>query len=269
MPDIQEWICLWKLQGQKEQWPTGTFTQIGDGLPPLLTPPWGVVQKRLPNLKKKLYKRTLSTQQKQTHSLREQVYGCQGGRMGEGVAGELAKDMRTLPFCNGQPTRTCHIAHGTLDGRGVWRTTDTCIYVWLSPFAVHLKLSKHCLLISYTSMQNKKFKNWKQKKGCPVPRAQSVSAAAVRCADAPSLGPLPGSTTNTAFSPHPMDRKLRCKRSKKRSQERTARERLRLRRLQAEGPKGPALLCPSPEAECTLKEEGSRRRHSLKADFSV
>ena len=117
------------------------------------------------------------------------------------------------------------------------------MYVWLSPFAVHLKLSKHCLLISYTSMQNKKFKNWKQKKGCPVPGAQSVSAAALRCADAPSLGPLPGSTTNNAFSPHPMDRKLRCKRSKKRSQEHTARE--QLRRLQAEGPERPALPCPS------------------------
>ena len=33
------------------------------------------------------------------------------------------------------------------------------IYVWLSPFAViHLKLSQHCLLISYTSIQNKKLK---------------------------------------------------------------------------------------------------------------
>ena len=30
------------------------------------------------------------------------------------------------------------------------------IYVcgWLSPFAVHLKLSQHCLLIGYTSVQN-------------------------------------------------------------------------------------------------------------------
>ena len=28
---------------------------------------------------------------------------------------------------------------------------------WLSPFAGHLKLSQHYLLISYTAMQNKKF----------------------------------------------------------------------------------------------------------------
>ena len=33
------------------------------------------------------------------------------------------------------------------------------IYVWPSPFAViHLKLSQYCLLISYTSIQNKKLK---------------------------------------------------------------------------------------------------------------
>ena len=35
------------------------------------------------------------------------------------------------------------------------------VYVWLSPFAVHLKLSQHCLLISYTPIQNLK----KKKKG--------------------------------------------------------------------------------------------------------
>ena len=31
------------------------------------------------------------------------------------------------------------------------------VYVWLSPFAVHLKLSQRCLLISYTPIQNKRF----------------------------------------------------------------------------------------------------------------
>ena len=29
----------------------------------------------------------------------------------------------------------------------------THVYVWLSPFAVHLKLSQHCSLISYTTIQ--------------------------------------------------------------------------------------------------------------------
>ena len=33
---------------------------------------------------------------------------------------------------------------GSLDGRGVWGRMDVC--VWLSPFAVHLKLSKHYYL---------------------------------------------------------------------------------------------------------------------------
>ena len=31
------------------------------------------------------------------------------------------------------------------------------VYVWRSPFTVHLKLSQHCLLIGYTSVQNKMF----------------------------------------------------------------------------------------------------------------
>ena len=31
------------------------------------------------------------------------------------------------------------------------------IYVWLSPFTVHLRLSQHCLLIGYIPIQNKKF----------------------------------------------------------------------------------------------------------------
>ena len=39
-------------------------------------------------------------------------------------------------------------------GGGVGGRTDTCMYVWLSPFTVHLKLSQHC----YTTIQNKKFK---------------------------------------------------------------------------------------------------------------
>ena len=33
------------------------------------------------------------------------------------------------------------------------------VYVWLSPFAVYLKLL-HCLLIIYTPIQNKKFQKY-------------------------------------------------------------------------------------------------------------
>ena len=32
------------------------------------------------------------------------------------------------------------------------------VYVWLGSFAVHLKLSQHCMLVGYTPVQNKKFK---------------------------------------------------------------------------------------------------------------
>ena len=39
-------------------------------------------------------------------------------------------------------------------GGGAVGRMDTCMYVWLSPFTVHLKLSQHC----YTLIQNKKFK---------------------------------------------------------------------------------------------------------------
>ena len=32
------------------------------------------------------------------------------------------------------------------------------VYVWLDSFAVHLRLSEQCLLISHTPIQNKTFK---------------------------------------------------------------------------------------------------------------
>ena len=34
----------------------------------------------------------------------------------------------------------------------------THVYVWLSPFTVHLKLSQRCLLIGYIPIQNQKLK---------------------------------------------------------------------------------------------------------------
>ena len=43
-----------------------------------------------------------------------------------------------------------------------WRIPWTVhIYVWLCSFSVHPKLSQHCLLISYTPIQNKKFREGK------------------------------------------------------------------------------------------------------------
>ena len=45
--------------------------------------------------------------------------------------------------------KLCWLICGGLDGRGVWGRKDTCIYctyiyIWLSPFPVHLKLSQCC-----------------------------------------------------------------------------------------------------------------------------
>ena len=33
------------------------------------------------------------------------------------------------------------------------------VYVWLNPFNVHLKLLQYCLLVGYTSIQNKELKD--------------------------------------------------------------------------------------------------------------
>ena len=48
----------------------------------------------------------------------------------------------------------CYVAHwmgGAFGGEWVH------VYVWMSPFFVHVKWSQHCLLIGYTPIQNKKF----------------------------------------------------------------------------------------------------------------
>ena len=58
------------------------------------------------------------------------------------------------------------MAHKTaqryVDGRGFGGKMDILlkwiVYVWLCPFAVHLKLSQHCLLTGHTPIQNKKLK---------------------------------------------------------------------------------------------------------------
>ena len=43
----------------------------------------------------------------------------------------------------------CSGLSGSLDGRGVWGEMGACVYMWLSPFAVHLNYH------SYTPIQNK------------------------------------------------------------------------------------------------------------------
>ena len=57
----------------------------------------------------------------------------------------------------------CSMLYVNLDGRGLGRECRH-VDVWLGPFAVHLKLPQHCLLISYISIQNQKFEKQKKRK---------------------------------------------------------------------------------------------------------
>ena len=56
----------------------------------------------------------------------------------------------------------CSMLCASLGGGGFEREWIH-VYVWLSPFTVHLKLLQHCLLISCTPIQNKKLKKKKVK----------------------------------------------------------------------------------------------------------
>ena len=88
-----------------------------------------------------------------------------GGKMGvrdsQGVwdghvhatAGKM--DNRQRPTA--QHREPCSALCGSLDRREVWGRT-VHVYVWLSSFAVHLKLSQDCLLTGYTPVQSKKLK---------------------------------------------------------------------------------------------------------------
>ena len=72
------------------------------------------------------------------------------GGGGEGIVTEIVINMYTLLYLKYKPTRSYCVAQGmllsvigSLDGRGVWGEWRH-VYVWLIPFAVHLKLSQHC-----------------------------------------------------------------------------------------------------------------------------
>ena len=54
-----------------------------------------------------------------------------------------------------QHMELCSMLCASLDGRGVWGEW-LHVYVRLSLFAVHLKLSQHYLLIGYALIENKK-----------------------------------------------------------------------------------------------------------------
>ena len=93
----------------------------------------------------------LYTKQEQPHRLREGTSGCRGEEWGEGTVREFGMDMDTLLYLTWRTSKDllhstgnsaqCHVA-AWLGGEfgGEW----IHVYVWLSSFAVHQKLSQHC-----------------------------------------------------------------------------------------------------------------------------
>jgi len=86
-----------------------------------------------------------------------------GGRAGEGIVRELGMDVCTLLCLEWVTDKDLLYSTGSSAqrhtaarmGRGSGgKRTHVC--VWLSPFAVHLKLSQHSVLIGYTPTQNLK-----------------------------------------------------------------------------------------------------------------
>ena len=83
------------------------------------------------------------------HRLREQTYGC----WGQGIVREFGMDLYVYPAI---------FKMGNQQGPAVYSTWNSAqyyvaarmggefgrewkhIYVWLSPFAIHLKISQHC-----------------------------------------------------------------------------------------------------------------------------
>ena len=85
--------------------------------------------------------------------------------MGDGILKEFGVDMYSLLHLKwiinkDLPYSTWNSAQWYVATwmRGGFAREYIHVYVWLSPFTVHLELSKHCLLIGFTPIQNKKFK---------------------------------------------------------------------------------------------------------------
>ena len=92
----------------------------------------------------------MNLQNKETRRLREQTYGCWREYCGEVIVKELGMDMYTLLYLKrithkdllyttGNSAQCYMVAWmGEKPGEGLF------VYVWLSLFAVHLKLSPRC-----------------------------------------------------------------------------------------------------------------------------
>ena len=86
---------------------------------------------------------SLLTKQKETHTLKKQTYGCQG----EGIVREghvhtaiFKMDNKELLYSTWNSTQHYLSAWMGEGFGGEW----IHVYVWLSPFTVHLTLPHHC-----------------------------------------------------------------------------------------------------------------------------
>ena len=89
--------------------------------------------------------------QKKTPRLPEQTYGCQGKGCGEGIVREFGIDIYTLLYVKWITNQEllCSIENSTQCYVAAWKGREfagkfICVYVWLSLFVVHLKLSQYC-----------------------------------------------------------------------------------------------------------------------------
>ena len=124
--------------------------------------------------KKKWYKWTY-LQNRKRFRLRDCTYDCRQVEVWrEGTVKEFRMDMYTLLYFKWITNKDllsgtwnsaqCYVAvwtGGKFEGEWIH------VYVWLSSFTVHLRLSQHCLSIGYTPMQNKKLKIKNEKASFP------------------------------------------------------------------------------------------------------
>ena len=89
---------------------------------------------------------------KRLSDLEHELIVAMGKGLGEGIVRDFGKVMHTVLYLkwvthNDLLSSTGNSAQYYLAAwreGGVWGRRDTCIHVWLSSFAVHLKLSQHC-----------------------------------------------------------------------------------------------------------------------------